>query len=197
MEFLKKNMSAIKTVLGWARPNSPRAPRNWIHEHRRPPIDSHSRCRPAFRAIPLLIFLAGGWPLIADDASIKQDELKWSLETTTMERVVALEDGKLLLKSFKNKNSGRELVPPATPSDEFFVSVNESRDRWSGSTGGWKLAGSKVTVRSQGERQLAICLERGALQVTKSYLVYHGSSIIREWVTFKSVGEIHMDAPHP
>ena len=49
--------------------------------------------------------------LLADDAVITQEGTRWKLETAIMERVIALEDGKLLLKSLKNKISGRELVP--------------------------------------------------------------------------------------
>jgi hypothetical protein len=144
--------------------------------------------RRALGVVPVLLFWTGSPRLLADDATIKQDGPQWRLETGTMERVVALEDGKLLLKSFKNKASGRELIPPGTPSEEFFVSVNWSTNRWSGSMGGWKLANSKVTQLSQGEQQLEICLQREALQVTKSYLIYPESSIVREWAAFKNTG---------
>jgi hypothetical protein len=53
---------------------------------------------------------------------------------------------------------------------------------------GWKLVGSKETTHKQGEWQLDITLERNGIQVTKSYVVYPDSSIIREWVAFKNVG---------
>ena len=45
----------------------------------------------------------------ADEAYIKDEGNRWTLGTATVERVVALEDGKLLLKSVKNKVTGREL----------------------------------------------------------------------------------------
>ena len=112
-------------------------------------------------AVPALVLWAGNSRLQADDATIKQDGPQWKLETATMERVIALEDGKLLLKSFKNKASGRELIPPGTPSEEFFLAVNQNTNRWSGSMGGWKLADSKVTKLGQGEQQLDICLQIG------------------------------------
>lgn len=38
--------------------------------------------------------------------------------------------------------------------------------------------------------QLDITVQRDALQVTKSYLLYPGSSIVREWVTFKNAGAV-------
>ena len=104
-----------------------------------------------------------------------------------MERVVALEDGKFLAKSLKNEASGRELVSPGAASDEFFASVNGNT--WSGSMGGWKLVRSKVTKLSQGEQQLDVSLRREALEVTKSYVVYPGSSIVREWVAFRNAGD--------
>ena len=152
-------------------------------------MKSHLFCRMwlvwAFSALSLW---AGSAGLLAGDAAIRQEGSQWRLETASLERVVAVEDGRLLLKSFKNKASGRELVAPGNPSLEFSVAVGAASNRWSGATGGWKLTGSKVTELALGEQQLDLTLRREELEVTKTYLIHPGSSIVREWVTFKNTG---------
>jgi hypothetical protein len=158
------------------------------HSSRRRRSDAYAQQPMPLWVVPVLCLWAGNSSLPAQDATIQQDGQRWKLETAAMERVVALEDGRLSLKSFKNKASGHELIPPGRPSEEFFVSVSQGTNRWSGSMGGWKLADSKVTKLSHGEQQLDICLQRDALQVTKSYVIYPGSSVVREWVTFKNTG---------
>jgi len=144
--------------------------------------------------IAAVVFLQGGW-LGAEEATIRADGPRWKMETAGVERVVALEDGKFLLKSLKNKASGRELASADAASEEFFVSVNGSR--WSGSMGGWKLTDSKVTKLSQGEQQLDVSFQRDGLEATKSYVIYPGSSIVREWVRFKNAGEIPLRIVEP
>ena len=119
----------------------------------------------------------------AEDAYIKQGDARWVFGTATVERTVALEDGRLLLRSFKNRTSGREMVPEGVVSEEFVFSTGDGAP-----TGGWKLVCSQEKQLTQGERQLDIALQRDSLQVTKSYVIYPGSSIIREWVTFKNAG---------
>ena len=64
----------------------------------------------------------------------------------------------------------------------------DKAERVSGATGGWQLVGSRTLKLKQGELQLDITLQRDSLQVTKSYVVYPQSSIIREWVAFKNTG---------
>ncbi len=139
-------------------------------------------------ALSAMSLWAGSAQIPAEDATIRQDGPQWKLETAAMERVIALEDGKLVLKSFKNKASGHELVAPGTPSQEFSVAVGGGADRWSGATGGWKLVDSKVTQLSQGQQQLDVSLQRDTLQVMKSYLIYPGSSVVQEWAAFKNTG---------
>jgi len=57
----------------------------------------------------------------AEEGYIRAEGSQWTLGTATVERVVALEEGKLLLKSLKDKVTGRELISSGTPSEEFFV----------------------------------------------------------------------------
>jgi hypothetical protein len=123
-----------------------------------------------------------------DEGPIKADGTRWTLSTAAVERVVALENGKLLLKSLKNKISGRELIADGAPSEEFVVRLDDAKEPATGSSGPWKLVLENRKKLGQGEWQLDLTLEREALRVTKSYVVYPGSSIIRQWVTFTNAG---------
>jgi len=129
-----------------------------------------------------------GAALAADEGAIKADGTRWTLGTAAIERVVALEDGKLLLKSLKNKITGRELIADDAPSEEFFVGLDDAKEPVTGSTGPWKLIREEQTKLKQGELQLELTLQRDSLVVTKTYVVYPGSSIIRQWVTFTNAG---------
>ena len=117
----------------------------------------------------------------ADDASITAGGNQWILSTAAVQRVIALEGGRLLLKSFKNKITGRELVAAGTPSEELLVRVGDAKEPLTGATGPWNLVRAEQTTLRQGERRLDLVLKRGPLRVTKSYVVYPGSSIIRNY----------------
>ena len=58
-----------------------------------------------------------------------------------------------------------------------------------GLSGGWKHVDTKISELKQGEQQLSLTLQRDNLQVTKNYIVFPLTSVIREWVVFKNVGE--------
>ena len=124
----------------------------------------------------------------ADDASIQAESNRWILSAAAMECVVVLEDGKLLLKSLKDKSTGSELIVNGTASEEFFFRLGDAKELVTGSTGPWKLLGAKQTKLSQGEMQLAITVRRESLEVTKYYVIHPGSSIVRQWVTVKNAG---------
>ena len=126
--------------------------------------------------------------LAADEGYVRRSKGSWTFGTRAVERTVALEDGKFLLKSFKNKLAGREMVDPNTRSEEFLFTLADGKTVVAGSSGGWALIGSTTSKLKLGESQLDITLERKPFQVTKSYVVYPESSVIREWVTFKNVG---------
>jgi hypothetical protein len=126
--------------------------------------------------------------LATDDAYIHAEANRWTLGTAVMERVVALENGKLLPKSFKNKATGRELISSGAASEEFSLRVGDAKEPITGSTGPWKLIRAEQTKLSQGELQLELTLQRESLLITKSYTIYPGSSIVRQWVTVKNAG---------
>ncbi len=119
---------------------------------------------------------------------IRRDGNKWILTTKAVERTVAFDAGRLILESLKDKATGRELVPPGVRSGEFSVSLGDASSRLSGAEGAWSLVDAAQRALPQGETQLDITLRRDSLTVVKSYVVYPGSSIIREWVTFANSG---------
>ena len=131
------------------------------------------------------------------DAYITAEGNRWTLGTDAAERVVALEEGKLLLKSFKNKVTGRELISSGTPSEEFFVRLGDAKEPLTGATGPWKLVRANQTKLHEGEQQLDLTLQHESLLVTKSYVVYPGSSIVRQWITLGNAGDRPLEIVEP
>ena len=145
----------------------------------------------------LSALLLVGATACADEADIRQRGNQWTLRTSRMERVIALEDGRLVLKRFTDRTTGRELMASGAATEEFLAPPADEAELQKGSSGGWRLLGSKQSKLPQGERQLDITVQREALQVTKSYLLYPGSSIVREWVTFKNAGTVPLPIREP
>src|ERR1035437_7181122 len=77
----------------------------------------------------------------ADDAYLKQDGTSWTLGTSCVQKVIVLEDGKFLGRSYKAGPTGTELAPKGG-ADEFAFSLGDG-GAVSSSSGGWKLVGSK------------------------------------------------------
>ena len=130
------------------------------------------------------------------DGYVKKSDSRWTFGTRSVERTVALEDGKLLLKSFKNKLTGQELIAGA-PAAEFAFLLGESKQPVSSASGPWKLIGVDQKKLDQGEIQLDLTVQRETLAVTKSYVIYPESSIIREWLSFKNVGTTPLQVSEP
>ena len=145
----------------------------------------------------LLTLLVAGSTACAEDAEVRQRGNQWTLRTSRMERVITFEDGRLVLKRFTDRTTGRELVARGAVVEEFLAPVADGPELQTASAGGWRLLGSKQSKLPQGERQLDIALQREGLQVTKSYVVYPGSSIVREWVTFKNASTAPLPIREP
>ena len=124
--------------------------------------------------------IAGG--ARSKDAYIKQKGTEWALGTDRARRVVELRDGRLVMKSFRNEVSRRELASEVA-SDEFIILTGGNGS----SPGGWKFVAASEKLK-QGELQLDITLLQGDLQATRSYVIYPESSIVREWTAFRNVG---------
>jgi len=119
----------------------------------------------------------------------------WTLGTAKIERKVTLSKGRFFTRSLKNKISGRDLVTTGTVWEELRLVVDGHE--LSGTSGGWKLVKAIDHVLSQGEIQLDVTLRDGELQATKTYVVYPGTSIIREWVSFKNIGSASLIVSDP
>ncbi|MHB0998907.1 MAG: alpha-amylase family protein [Armatimonadota bacterium] len=126
--------------------------------------------------------------MTSGDAYIRHDDTQWIIGTSAVEKVVTLDNGRFLLKSLKDKTTDQDMTP-ATASSEFSVSLEQMENRITGASGGWKLIISNEHKLKQGELQLDITLERDGLQVTKTYVAYPKTSIIREWVMFRNEGK--------
>ncbi len=97
-----------------------------------------------------------GGELTSDDAYIRRKGDAWVIGTVSVERTIALEDGRLRLRSFKSKRSGRELIPAGTIVDELPAAIVGAEGE-----GPWKLQGAKPSQLKQGELQLELTLPAG------------------------------------
>ena len=100
--------------------------------------------------------------LTSNDAYIAADGCQWTLGTAAVEKVIALEDGRLLVKSLKNKLTGRELAPPGESFEEITSAVVGLPGE-----GPWALTSARPSKLAQGELQLELTLSRGPLAVTQ------------------------------
>ena len=146
-----------------------------------------------YHLLPLLVFSlsAAVAATHSGDGYIFRTGNTWTLGTAKIERRIILSKGRFFTSSLKDKISGRNLVPAGIVSEELRLVVDGQEV--SGTGGGWKLVEARDHVLGQGEIQFDVTLRReGGLQATKTYVVYPGSSIIREWANFKNTGS----APH-
>src|SRR5580693_4560453 len=110
----------------------------------------------------------------------------WTLGTGKVERTITFAHGLFFTSSFKDKTSAGELLPSGTFSEEIGVADGENGPSHLGAL---RLVSARDGILASGEIKLEIGLRHGDLQVTKTYVVYPGTSIIREWVQFKNVGK--------
>ena len=141
------------------------------------------------RLLAILLLCGLGTSARGDDGYIRCEPNRWTLGTERVEQVIALEEGRLVTKSLKNKSSGRELVPAGAVADEFSVHLDDAKEAVSSATGPWRMVRAEQKRLGHGELQLDLTVQRDTLQVTKTYVVYPGSSIIRQWVTLRNAGQ--------
>ena len=118
----------------------------------------------------------------------------WHLNTSHVQRTVAVEDGRFITKSWTDATTGRDVLG-TTPSSELSVLVDGKEV--TGLTAGWSFVSDHRSRRTDGSGELDLTLRRENLEATKSYVTYPGSSIIREWVTFKNIGSADMTVQDP
>ena len=117
------------------------------------------------------------------DAYVRVKGLRCIIGTDAVEKTLLFADGVYRLTSFTNKLSGRDFAGLA--SDEFSVTVDGVT--YTGSSGGWDLDDFNVQKLQDGVLQLDVLMHRQPIQIKKTYLIYPGESIIREWAQFKNI----------
>ena len=126
------------------------------------------------------------------DAYVRSEGNRWTFGTASVERTIALEDGRLLLLGFKNKQSGREMVPNGRSLVELSPAMAGAEQ-----DGRWTLVAAEARTLKQGELQFDLSLASGPLAVVKSYVVYPGSSVVREWYTCRNAGQTPLKIVEP
>ncbi len=126
----------------------------------------------------LLLLASPSFAETSQDAYITMTGTEWTLGSASVEMTIALRNGTLVTTSFKNKANGQQLAP-------------------SDSTGPWTLVDAKTSTLKQGELELDLTLRRDALVATRTYVVYPGSSVIREWTAFKNAGSTPLKLSDP
>ncbi|MBS1852350.1 MAG: hypothetical protein JST79_15700 [Acidobacteria bacterium] len=119
--------------------------------------------------------------LKSGDASIRHDGNEWVLSTALAERRIRFADGQLTLVSLRNSRSGKEYCDPAAPASELSFTMNGQP-----ADGPWKLRDQRSTRGKQGELQLDLELASASLRVTRHYVLYPGTALVREWLTIEN-----------
>ena len=122
--------------------------------------------------------------LQSKDAYIRWEGSEWIMGSVSTERRVRLDGGQLHLVSLRNKLTGREYQDATTPPEEIRFSADGQDVSASGWR--WKLLGEHAVQAAQGTLQLDIELESAGVHVTKHYVIYPGTSVIREWLTLQN-----------
>lgn len=118
------------------------------------------------------------------DGYVRREGNDWVLGSSVAEKRIRLKDGQLVLASLINKGSRREYQDASAAPDEIHFSVDGqdvSASNWN-----WSLHNEKAVLGKQGEIEFNIELACAGIGVTKHYVVYPGTSVIREWLTIEN-----------
>lgn len=126
------------------------------------------------------------------DAYVRREDSRWVMGTATVEKAVALREGRLHTERFQNKLSRREMAVGGLAVDELGESVTGVAGN-----GPWKLESARISKLKQGELSLELTFSREGLAVTRHYVVYPKTSVIREWQTIKNVGNAPIRVVEP
>jgi len=127
--------------------------------------------------------------LRADDVYVRREGQAFTIGSAMVERTVVLRDGRLLLTSFKDKRTGRDLLAGSGGVADFSVLLGAEHTPVDGASGSWKLVDVKEARQAQHELRLDLTIEREPLRITRSYVLFPGSSIVREATTIANVGK--------
>jgi hypothetical protein len=118
------------------------------------------------------------------DAYVRREGNEWILGTSLVEKKISLVGRRFVSTSLCNKKSGHEYQGGNNESSEIQFVVNGedvSAPGWQ-----WKLREAHAARGGQGEVQLDIELESIIATVTKHFVVYPGTAVIREWMTVEN-----------
>jgi hypothetical protein len=118
------------------------------------------------------------------DGYVRREGDDWAFGTSQVQRRIRLAGGQFFQVSLRNQVSGREYQDRTNPTAEIRFAANGqdvSTSSWH-----WRLHGDQVNRGNQGELQLNVALESAGIQVTKHYVIYPGTAVIREWVTLQN-----------
>ncbi len=161
-------------------------------------------------AKPLIFLLLAGlltaWlpaPVIAvtraaSDAYVTFDGASntWALGTSKVEKKLQLTTrGQYLLKSFRNKASGREYIQGSAVSDEFAVRFGSTT--YTGATAGWVSDGYTTATLPQGELEVIITLHNAMVKVSRHYVLYPSTGVVQEWSDFHNVSGVQQPVSDP
>src|SRR3984957_2465396 len=122
-----------------------------------------------------------------DDAYVRREGMTWVIGTSKAERKVSLQNGGLVLASFKNKLSGREYRDVGPNPAEIRLKVDGTDV--SSPMSDWTLVSEHSQQLRQGELQLEIKLRTGPIGVTKHWVIYPRTAIVREWLTIENLSK--------
>jgi hypothetical protein len=118
------------------------------------------------------------------DGYVRREGDDWIIGTSKVERRIRLAGGHFFQVSLRNKISGHEYKDATNPPAEirFFANGQDA----SASIWHWELLGDHIVRGSQGELQLNIELESAGMRLAKYYVIYPGTSVVREWLTLQN-----------
>ena len=120
-----------------------------------------------------------------DDAYVRRDGITWVMGTSKAERKIVLHNGSLELTSFKNKLTGREYREVGSDPREIRLKVDGTDVN--SPMSGWTFVSDHCQQLGQGELQLEIKLRTGSIGVTKHWVIYPRTAIVREWLTIENL----------
>jgi hypothetical protein len=120
-----------------------------------------------------------------DEAYVRREGMTWIMGTSKAERTIALRNGGLVLISLRNKLSGREYRDIGPDPAEIWLRV-DGKDV-SSPAPEWAFVSEHSRLLQQGELQLDIKFRTGPIGVTKHWVMYPNTAIVREWLTVENL----------
>ena len=80
-------------------------------------------------------------------------------------------------------------------SDEFFITVNGRR--YEGRSGGYSLKKTEHILRSQGELEAVLTLEKDCLEIERHYVLYPDQPVIGEYTVYRNCGKEEIKVSRP